>query len=305
VRSLREQRIIITGASGGIGQALAEKLAAKGARLTLAARSFDKLEPLTRKLIQQGAEVIAVPADVTSPLDRQRLLELTAEQFGSVDVIVNNAGVASFGHFAGSTEAILRQIMEVNFFAPAELIRLAIPFLVKGCKPAVVNVSSMCGRRGLPAWPEYSASKHALVGLTEALRGELARFNIDILLVLPGLTKSELGSHLLRNEGRMKIDFSKGMSTEKVADGIVRALERNRPETVLGSDAKWMLRIQRFLPRLVDRLLARKVRQLYSNVKSMDIAGPKSKAFAQGPKLYEPPANNEHKDTIVRARKLS
>jgi short-subunit dehydrogenase len=305
VRSLREQRIIITGASGGIGSSLAEKLAAKGARLTLAARSIDKLDLLTRKLNKQGAEVIAVSADVTSAPDRQRLLELTAEQFGGVDVIINNAGVASFGHFAGSTEAILRQIMEVNFFAPAELIRQAIPYLTKGRKPAVVNVSSMCGRRGLPAWPEYSASKHAIVGLTEALRGELTRFNIDVLLVLPGLTKSDLGSHLLRNEGKMKIDFSKGMTTEEVADGIVRALERNRSETVLGSDAKWMLRIQRFFPRLVERLLARKVRQLYANTDSMEVAGPKSKAFVQGPKLYEPPTNNEQKNTIVRARKLS
>jgi short-subunit dehydrogenase len=122
----------------------------------------------------------------------------------------------------------------------------------------------MCGRRGLPAWTEYSASKFALCGLTEALRGELARFDIDILLVLPGLTKSDLPRHLLRNEGRMKIDFTKGMSPETVAAGILRALEHNRTETVLGSEARWILRINRYFPRLVDRLMSRKVRQLYA-----------------------------------------
>ncbi|MFL5244522.1 MAG: SDR family oxidoreductase [Gemmataceae bacterium] len=305
MRHLREQRIIITGASGGIGRALAEMLAARGSRLALAARSLDKLDELARSLQARGAEVIAVPTDVTIAADRQRLFEVTAEQFGGVDILVNNAGIASFGHFAGSSEAILRQIMEVNFFAPAELSRLAIPYLTKGRQPALVNVSSMCGRKGLPAWPEYSASKHALVGLTEALRGEMTRFEIDVLLILPGLTKSDLGSHLLRNEGRMKIDFAGGMAPAKVAAGIVKALEKNRTETVIGSDAKWMLRVQRFFPGLVDRILARKVRQLYLTGSAMEIRAPKSKGFAPGPRLYEPPSITEQANSIGGGRKLS
>jgi short-subunit dehydrogenase len=154
--------------------------------------------------------------------------------------------------------------MEVNFFAPAELIRQAIPLLRQGRQPAIVNIASMCGRRGLPAWTEYSASKFALCGLTEALRGEMARFDIDVLLVVPGLTRTDLGKHLLRNVGRMKIDFSGGMPAEAVAERIVGVIEKNRTETVLGGEAKWILRVNRFLPRLVDRLLARKVRQLYA-----------------------------------------
>jgi short-subunit dehydrogenase len=153
--------------------------------------------------------------------------------------------------------------MEVNFFAPAELIRLAIPYLRQGRQPAIVNVASMCGRRGLPAWPEYSASKFALCGLTEALRGEMVRFDIDILLILPGLTRSDLGKNLLRNDGRMKIKFDKGMTPAETAEGILQALEKNRTETTLGWDCRWVLRVNRFLPRLVDRLLARRVRQLY------------------------------------------
>ena len=152
-------------------------------------------------------------------------------------MLINNAGVASFGHFDESSEAILRQIMEVNFFAPAELIRLAIPQLTQGRQPAIVNVASMCGRRGLPAWPEYSASKFALCGLTEALRGEMARFDIDVLLIVPGLTRSDLGRHLLRNDGRMKIDFDAGHAAGRRGGGILRALQKNRPETVLGWEA--------------------------------------------------------------------
>jgi NAD(P)-dependent dehydrogenase (short-subunit alcohol dehydrogenase family) len=210
-----------------------------------------------------GAEAVTVAADVTSDADRHRLIQTAVERFGGLDVLVNNAGVGSFGHFAESSEAVLRRIMEVNFFAPAELIRLAIPHLQRGVQPAIVNVSSMCGRRGLPAWPEYSASKFALCGLTEALRGEMVRFDIDVLLIIPGLTRSDLFAHLLRNEGRMKFQLEKGLAPAETAAGILHALVKNRTETVLGWDARWILRVNRFLPRLVDRLLARRVRQLY------------------------------------------
>jgi len=263
-RDLRGLRILITGASSGIGRCLAEQAAARGAFVALAARSADKLQELAEQLTERGARAVAIPADVTSEADREHLLESVALHFGGLDVLINNAGVASFGHFATSSEEILRHVMEVNFFAPAELMRQAVPLLVNGQRPAIVNVASMCGRRGLPAWTEYSASKFALSGLTEALRGEFARFDIDVLLVLPGLTKSDLPRHLLRNEGRMKIDFAKGLPPESVAAGILRALERNRAETVLGGEARWLLRVNRFFPRLVDRLTARKVRRLYA-----------------------------------------
>jgi short-subunit dehydrogenase len=264
-RDLRGRRILITGASGGIGRAVARQAARAGARLLLAARSADALQTLGTELSTLGSEVATVTADVTADADRRHLLDVAAARFDGLDVLINNAGVASFGHFADSTEDVLRQVMEVNFFAPAELMRLAAPVLMRGRQPAVVNVASMCGRRAMPAWPEYSASKYALCGLTEALRGEFARFDIDVLLVLPGLTRSDLGRHLLRNTGRARIAFDDGMPPEDVAGAILHALTRNRTEVVVGRDARWMLRVSRFLPRLVDGLLARKVRQLYQS----------------------------------------
>ncbi|MBI1918413.1 MAG: SDR family oxidoreductase [Planctomycetes bacterium] len=264
-RELRGRRVLITGASSGIGRCLAEQTAGEGARLALAARSRDKLEELASSLAAKGAEVLVVAADVTSDADRARLLASVVERFDGLDVLVNNAGVGSWGHFAGSTEEVLRQVMEVNFFAPAELIRLAIPVLTRGRQPAVVNVASMCGRRGMPAWPEYSASKFALCGLTEALRGELARFDIDVLLIVPGLTRSDLRNHMLRNDGRMKIDFDGGMPAEDVARKIVHALRKNWTETVVGRDARWILRMNRFFPRLLDWLIGRRIRRLYAS----------------------------------------
>jgi short-subunit dehydrogenase len=262
-RDLRGRRILVTGASGGIGRCLAEQAFRAGARVALTARSADKLAEIVRGLAAPGADVVAVPADVTSETDRHHLLQTVVERFDGLDVLINNAGVGSWGHFADCSEAILRQVMEVNFFAPAELTRGAIPVLARGRQPAVVNVSSMCGRRGMPAWSEYSASKFALCGLTEALRAELARFDIDVLLMVPGLTHGGLGEHLLQRTGRYPIDFSKGMNPREVAGRILNALRRNRTETVIGWDARWMLRVNKFFPRLVDRLLARRVRQLW------------------------------------------
>ncbi len=133
-------------------------------------RSESRLQALAASLNRPAADVVVVPTDVTRDDDRQQVLEQAVARLGGLDVLVNNAGVASWAHFADSTEAILREVMEVNFFAPAELIRKAVPILVKGDQPAVVNVASMCGRRAMPAWSEYSASKYALCGLTEALR---------------------------------------------------------------------------------------------------------------------------------------
>lgn len=263
-RDVRGQRLLITGATGGIGRCLAGQAARAGARVAVTARSVGRLETLAHELSGEGGEVVALPADLTVEADRRRLLDAVVDRFDGLDSLVNNAGVGSWGHFGTGTEDVLRRVMEVNFFAPAELTRLAVPLLVRGRRPAVVNVASMCGRRGMPAWSEYSASKFALVGLTEALRGELARFDIDVLLVLPGLTRGGLGSNLLRSEGRARIDFDAGMPPGVVAAGTLEALRRNLTETVLGRDARWMLRAQRFLPRLVDRLLARKVRRLYA-----------------------------------------
>jgi short-subunit dehydrogenase len=263
LRDLRGRRLLITGASRGIGSAVAERAAARGARLALVARSSEALDALGRRLRDNGVEVWSRKADITSEHDRQGLLESIVAHWGGLDVLVNNAGVASWGHFGTSSEEVLRQVMEVNFFAPAELIRAAVPLLMRGTQPAVVNVTSMCGRRGMPAWSEYSASKFALCGLTEALRGEMARFDIDVLLIVPGLTRSGLAHNMLRSAGREDIDFTAGMAPEAVARQIVSALEKNRTETVVGSDARWLLGVNRFLPGLVDRLIRRRVRRLY------------------------------------------
>ena len=189
-RDLSGKRAILTGASGGIGRAVAAALVKAGARVALASRSTDEARRSSRRTRKAGGDVIAVPTDITKPDDRQRLVDTAASAFGGLDLLVNNAGVGSWGHFADSTEDICRTVMEVNFFGPIELTRLAMPHLTRGNQPRVVNVTSMCGRKGMPAWPEYSASKFALVGMSEAWRREFARFDVDVLTIVPGMTNS-------------------------------------------------------------------------------------------------------------------
>ena len=259
-RELAGKRAILTGASGGIGRAVAAALAGAGVRVALAARSVDKLNALAATL--PGA--VAVPTDVTKPADRARLVETAVAAFGGLDLLVNNAGVGSWGHFADSTEAICRTVLEVNFFAPIELTRLALPHLTDGNQPAVVNVTSMCGRKGMPAWPEYSASKFALVGMSEAWRGEFERFGVDVLTIVPGMTDSGFQNNWLRTDGKADLRFADGMTPDYLAAKVVAAIQKSRTETVLGSEAKRLLRFNRYFPRLTNWLLARKVKKLYS-----------------------------------------
>jgi short-subunit dehydrogenase len=258
-------RAVLTGASGGIGRATAAALARAGVRLALASRNADSLNEVKRSLASPVSDVAVIPADITRPADRARLVEEAVKAFGGLDLLINNAGVGSWGHFSSSSPEILRQVMEVNFFGPIELTRLAIPHLANGRQPAVVNVTSMCGRKGMPAWPEYSASKFALVGMSEAWRGEFARFDVDVLTIVPGMTDSGFQNNWLRTDGKATLKFEDGMKPEDVAAGIVRAIETNRTEVVLGSEARRLLRFNRYFPRLTNWLIARRIKKLYTS----------------------------------------
>lgn len=208
-----------------------------------------------------------MPGDLTKPEDRERIVAETVQRFGALDVLVNCAGVCSFGEFSSSSEEIVRKVLEINFFAPVELTRVAVPHLTRsfetatdGWKPAVVNVASICGRWGIPSLPEHCASKHAFVGLTESIRCEFERFGIDVLLVLPGLVRSDdLNRHLLRNEGKIHLDFEGAQPSDEVAVAVLRSLQKRRAEKAVGFVSWWVWLGKRMFPRLVRFFMQRKV----------------------------------------------
>ena len=263
-RRLQDKRMLITGASGGIGRALAIAAGRRGARLVLVARSSEKLDEVAGHIRQGGGKAIVVPADVTVAEDRQRAFSASVEQYGGLDILVNNAGIAAHGHFIDLEPEILRQTMELNFFAVAECCRLAIPLLAEGDQALIVNISSMAGRRGVPAWTEYSASKFAVCGFSEALRAELARFEIDLMLVVPGLTNSGFGQHLLARKGRLPAQFDRGMPVELVAEQALRGMVKNKNELRLEKDCRLLLLVNWLMPRFVDWRMAKLVRKLYA-----------------------------------------
>jgi short-subunit dehydrogenase len=262
-RSISGSRILITGASQGIGRALAVLAARTGARVLATARNEDLLRQLNQESSGISGRLETLNADVTSPADRQAMIAAMQDRFGGLDILVNNAGIGATGHFAEADEQRLRSIFEVNFFGLTELTRLAIPLLKQGHVPAVVNISSIVGKRGLPGRSEYSASKFAVQGFSEALRGELAIFGIDVLIVNPGLTQTNFPKNMLERKSRLKVDHMRGMTAEQVAAATLRAIERGKSEVTFTKAGKLLVFVNRFFPRLVDRLAARRVRKLY------------------------------------------
>jgi short-subunit dehydrogenase len=264
-RSIRGSRILVTGASQGIGRALAEAAARRGGRVLAAARSEGLLRELADAVKAQGGTLETVVADVTSADDRRRMVEAAVGCFGGLDVLINNAGIGATGHLIDADAERLRKIMEVNFFGLVETTRAFLPLLRQGNRPVVVNICSIAGKRGIPARAEYSASKFAVQGFSEALRAELAKDGIDVLVVCPGLTQTNFSQNMLEQKARLPMDHLRGMTPEQVAHATLRAIERGRNETTLTLQGKVMVLVSRFLPWLADRLAARKVRALYQD----------------------------------------
>ena len=256
-RPLNNRRALITGASSGIGRALTLELAKHGVDLVLVARREQRLAEVAAEISRLGRRAVCVAGDVTDAASRVRALEAARTQLGGLDILINNAGVAAHGRFAEANPGRVRPIMEVNFFAPVDFIREALPLLREGVQPMVVNIGSILGRRGSPHKTEYSASKFAIHGFSEAVRPELARLGIDVLVVAPGPTETEHFNALLEGSAKLPWGNPPRRAADKVARSIVRAIESNKHEIVTGLRGRALLLLNRIAPRLVDRIMLR------------------------------------------------
>jgi short-subunit dehydrogenase len=262
-RSFQDRVVIVTGASRGIGRRVAGRLAARGAKVALVGRTGADLEAALKDIRSAGGTAEALAADLTDSEARAWVVAETAKRFGRIDGLVNAAGVAAHGPFATGTEAVNRAVMEINFFAAAEMMRLVIPHLIEsaasGNRPVILNVGSVVSRFGIPGVSEHSASKHALLGLSEAVRCEVARFGIDVLVAAPSIVKTDdTQSHLLRDEPVVPIDFAQGMDADDVAERIVKSMERGTKEAYLGKQSWWVNVGRRVGPRVLRKVMWRK-----------------------------------------------
>jgi short-subunit dehydrogenase len=212
-----------------------------------------------------GGIIETVIADVTKPEDRQAMVDAAIKHFGGLDVLVNNAGIGATGHFMDSDPEVLRKIFETNFFGLTETTRVFLPLLKAGTTPAIVNISSVVGRRALPARSLYSSSKFAVAGFSEAIRAELAKDNIDVIVVSPGLTQTNFSQNMLEAKAKMQLDHMRGMTSEQVAVATLRAIEKGKTEVTLTLTGKMLLLVNRFFPWFVDWKAKKTVRRLFAD----------------------------------------
>lgn len=248
---ISNQRVLITGASSGIGRACAFAFARRGARLLLVGRDVDRLQPVLDKA--RAPEQHAVSADLTRDEDRARLCEQAVERMGGVDILVNSAGVGLYAPTLETEPEQARYLFELNFFAPLELCRRLAPTMPSG--GAVVNISSIGGKTALPWSGLYSASKFALNGLSDALRMELAPRGVHVLCVCPGHVKTPFREHVLGGsipaavEGQARFH----LTPERCAEEVLRGLDRRRGEVVTPWVARALAAASFFFPGVVQR----------------------------------------------------
>ena len=259
-RTLDKKRILLTGASSGIGAVLASMLAKEGASLVLLARRLERLQNIADQITQQfgnDQKIVLVDGDVTDPHVRQRAVQSAIEQLGGLDILINNAGVGAMARIEDSTQETLRRIFEVNFFSLFELTQLALPHLKQGNEPMVVNLSSIVGLRGVPHYGVYGSAKFAVTGLSESMRAEFSKHGIDVLLVCPGTTETEFFDVLCQSSSKPKLPIHRPVTSEYVSVCIVRAIKRGKHKIIPYLPAVFLDRLNRFCPCFVDWIMKR------------------------------------------------
>lgn len=254
-KPLTNLRTILTGASSGIGRAVALELARNQGQLVLVARREERLAEVQRQVMSLGGRAALVVGDVTEPDTRQRALEAAQREFGGLDCLINNAGVGAIGPATEPDIAVLRRIMEVNFFAAVEFTSLVLPALRSSGRGVVVQVGSILGHRALPRYGAYCASKFALRGFTETLRTELAAAGINVLLVSPGSTESEFLDNLLARDREGAFRAPRVTPAQVVARQTVQAIARGRREIIPSWSGRALVWLNRLAPAMLDRML--------------------------------------------------
>jgi len=275
---LNNKVVIVTGASAGIGEAAARRLAREGATIVITARRAERLDQLRTEIEATGGCALAIAGDVTSPVDRERLVRETIGAFGRVDGLVNNAGYGQRGPIEMVPVEAIRQNFETNLFSLIALTQLVIPVMREQGSGRIVNISSVAGKIARPLSSVYDATKHALEAVSDGLRGELEQFGIKVVVIEPGFITTEFlgvankqARELIENAGPYSKLFEKvSDATERlrrlaghpndIAEAIFQALtaENPRPRYAAPGHARFALAVKRLLPsRIFDYVLSR------------------------------------------------
>lgn len=266
--SLKDKTVVITGASSGIGKALAQEMAKRGANIVLAARQYVTLCEITAELEKAyGVKALAIQADVSKEEDCEALVKQTILTFGKLDVLINNAGLSMRALFKDLDLSVLKNLMDVNFWGTVYCTKYALPEILK-TTGSIVAVSSIAGYRGLPGRTGYSSSKFAMNGFMESLRTELLKTGVHVMVACPGFTTSNIRVAALSQDGtahgETSMEEGKMMTAEEVAQRICDGIEQKKRTLIMTRQGKLAVWVNKLFPAFADK----KVFELFTKEKN-------------------------------------
>jgi len=250
--------VIITGASSGIGKACAFEFADNGAKVVLAARRENELKKVEEEIKKQGGEALSIKTDVKNIDDCKNLIDKTVEKYGKIDVLINNAGISMRAVFEDLDLFVIKELMDTNFYGAVYCTKFALPYLLKQ-KGTLIGISSISGLTPLPGRTGYSASKHAMEGFLNTLRLENIKKGLNVLIVHPGFTSSNIRNMALDKNGNTQKENPRNeeemMSAERVAQIIAKATLKRERDLILTPQGRLVVWLHKNFPSITDRII--------------------------------------------------
>lgn len=257
MKGLKGKTVVVTGASSGIGEALARECAAQGANVVLGARSLQKLQLIVGDIRSKGGEAAYCAVDVTRPEECRNLINTAVGEYGGVDVLICNAGLSMRALFDDVDLEVLHRLMDVNFWGTVYCTKYALPYL-QASHGSLVGISSVAGLHGLPGRTGYSASKYAMTGFLETVRIENLKKGLHVMVACPGFTASNVRFSALTadgsSQGETPRDEAKMMTPEQVARIVIRGIERRKRLCLMEAEGRATHFIKKFAPGFLDRM---------------------------------------------------
>ncbi len=257
--TLKNKTVWITGASSGIGQATAYAMAKEGTKLILTAFADENLKNTHQKCIALGAkDVFSLPCDLSQLELLDELAEKAWNQFGSIDILYNNAGISQRSTTIETEMKVLRKVMDIDYFAPVILTKATLPRMIENGGGQLAITTSIAGKFGFPMRCAYCSAKHALYGFFETVQAEYFKENIHVTIVCPGRVQTEISKHALQKDGtphgKMDAGQAGGITAEKAGIQIARAIKNKKREVLIGGKELLMVYFKRFIPALAAKL---------------------------------------------------
>lgn len=256
-----KKTIWITGASSGIGEALALEFNKKGANIILSARRTEELERVKSACVNAEESILILPLDLAEPQTFAEKLKEATEHFGAIDILINNGGISQRAFAVDADMETIRRVMGINFFGTVALTKEVLPGMIEQKSGHIVTISSVMGKFGTKYRSAYAASKHALHGFFDSLRQEVAEHGIDVTLVCPGFVRTDVTKNALTADGsrfnQMGDGQEHGMPPDEFARKLLPKLAKNKEEIYIGGSEIMGVYLKRFAPGLLNRILRR------------------------------------------------